>query len=107
MTEHLIEGIKLPPLKTRLFEIVKAEPGLSSGEIAKRIYAAATSLSKNAVRTHIKQINVALESTGVRICGYPHGGYRIERGLHENGQGVDREDGRHTGAAARAAAGAG
>lgn len=93
---NVIEGVRLPKFKARLFALIEAEPGLSCGALAGRMYSAPTEHAPQSVRSHIAQINEALAKTSVHIEGRPHSGYRIERGHriaqghHANGEGVGR-----------------
>lgn len=93
MTDTMIEGVRLTPLKAKLFALIEGQPGMSNGEIAMAFYAAATKETMALVRQHVIQINKLMASVGVRIYGHPYVGYRVERAKNEISEGVDRQVG--------------
>ena len=71
-------GLRLPPLKAKLFEIVRKHPGISSEELRTRLWAddpAGGQEDRKVLHVHINQTNHRLAPHGLRIRF--RGGYRI------------------------------
>jgi hypothetical protein len=61
----LREGVYLPPRKTEIFDIIKANPGITIEDIIPQL--SAPKINANAVRVHIFQINEYMASTDLSI----------------------------------------
>lgn len=76
MHDVVVEGVRLPRFKAQLFALISTSPGLLPSDLAVQLNNDAPT-----VRTHVSQINRALEkaSAHTRITG-GRKGYRIEVG---------------------------
>ena len=72
-------GVRLSPLKTRMFDIVtRAGPdGISSRDLFDMVYTSGDQ-SRDTLKAHIWQINDAISDEGYRIAGQD-GYYRLEK----------------------------
>jgi hypothetical protein len=62
MPGKIVHGVRLPQLKTELFDYIDRHPGMSGSELAARF-------GVEKISSHIWQINDALMDTGVQIRG--------------------------------------
>jgi hypothetical protein len=62
-------GVRLPPIKAAIFDAIKAAGpcGITSRGVLSSVYEARAKPSKNAVKSHVWQINEALENTDLII----------------------------------------
>jgi hypothetical protein len=74
---ELRAGRRLPPLKARLFDLVKraGAAGIATNDLYSALYPDASNRI-SAVKVHVAQINTKLTGTGVRISG-AGGRYRL------------------------------
>jgi len=68
-------GIAIPPLKLRIFDLIKSRPGITSAEIAAIVYD--TPDKAGIVRVHVGQLREMFLDHPVQIRGVAHYGYRI------------------------------
>jgi len=74
---EVVAGVRLTPLKASLLEFIKTHPGCTSIELGQRFYERKIRHPANSIRSHIYQINDALDGTGVRIRGDQFVGYHV------------------------------
>jgi DNA-binding response OmpR family regulator len=75
-------GVRLSPLKTRIFDLIKARPGITKKELCDIVYDTVSQSRLYTIGSHIAQIRDKLESTDVTIYSLPYHGYSV------GGQGV-------------------
>lgn len=68
-------GIALPPIKLRIFDLIKARPGITVAELSSIVYD--TSAKGEIIRVHIAQMRELFMDEPVTIRGIPHYGYRV------------------------------
>lgn len=73
--QHVRAGVKMTPIKARIFDLIFDRPGISRAEIAETIFK--TRERTKTVAAHIWQINELLQSTDVRLRGLSFYGYRV------------------------------
>jgi hypothetical protein len=70
-------GVRLTPLKARIFDLIRTHPGISIREINAIAFDGCK--SDATIKTHVCQINDALVETDVSIKGASGWGYHIVR----------------------------
>lgn len=70
-------GVMLTPIKAAIFDLIKARPGITNGELCRIVFDYKRSLT--CVRQHIYQINSLLAETDYTIRGTSLAGYRLVR----------------------------
>ena len=79
--ENVREGVRLTPLKARIFDLIKARPGITQGELCWIVYGVNAQAGQWTIGAHVHQIRNLLKGTGVIVQGVPHNGYSVrERG---------------------------
>jgi len=82
-------GVRLTPGKVRLYDLIACagESGIATVDLVE-----ITGLKAQCIKSHVWQINDALEESGYRIRGYGWGGNGQRDGLYRlvNGRGVRR-----------------
>ena len=77
--ENVREGVRLTPLKARIFDLIKARPGITQEELCWIVYG--VNAQAGQIGGHVHQIRNLLKGTGVIVQGVPHNGYSVrERG---------------------------
>jgi hypothetical protein len=78
----VVNGVRMPVFKVKLFRFIESHPGQSSGDLGKHFYPDDPLMRGPAqsIRSHIGQINDYLMDTRVRIRGGQWSGYYIDRG---------------------------
>ena len=82
------EGIRLTPLKARIFDLIKARPGISRKQLCELIYHSVSEASMFTIGSHVKQIREKFDMTTTTIRATPHNGYRIIK--QRLGQGLEK-----------------
>lgn len=78
MKSHIeVGGVRLPPIKARIFQLVRDRPNISSREICDEIYETVTERTIGLVRVHVTQMRDMLIGTGVTVRGMPGSGYLV------------------------------
>lgn len=77
---EVVAGVRLTQFKVRLLQFIKTHPGYTSAELGKHFYGNAMGNPGAAIRSHIYQINDALDATGLRIRGSVIAGYHLVGG---------------------------
>jgi hypothetical protein len=80
-------GVYLPPLKVKIYDIIRRAPGIPTELIAHKVYGTTSLPHQRLVRVHVSQINDMLAGSGVcisgdgkfRESGYGRGEYRVLR----------------------------
>jgi hypothetical protein len=74
-------GVRLPPLKARIFDLVQrgGEDGILASDLLNIAYADPPASGRKILSSHIHQINEAIEDTGYRIVGGQGGNRRPDR----------------------------
>ena len=75
----LREGIWLTPMKTRIFDLIKARPGISRKDLAWLLYESVNEARLLTVGSHVKQLRDKYLATDLYIHGTASHGYRIRR----------------------------
>ena len=73
------EGVRLTPLKAKIFDIIKRQPGVTRKELCYEIYETVSDARVLTIAAHVNQIRDKFESTETLIFGKRHYGYRIEK----------------------------
>jgi hypothetical protein len=73
------DGIRLTPIKARIFDLVSARPGITARELAGLIYEQVTEATTASTKSHIWQ----MRDLGVEIHGQQYAGYHIRKHHHE------------------------
>lgn len=83
--ERYVADPPLSGIKLRIYNLVRARPGITSDELADMVYAGYLNVGpdsgRKVIHVHINQINRCLRSIGsqVRIRGSRYYGYRVIR----------------------------
>jgi hypothetical protein len=76
-------GVRLPPLKARIFDLIMrgGEDGITARDVLDIAYSETDSVPPNldTLKSHVHQINEAIEDTGYRIVGGRGGNHRPDR----------------------------
>lgn len=72
-------GIRLTPIKAKIFDLVKKQPGVSLKEICWALYESVEESSIRTTKAHLSQIRDKFETTDILIIGVPHMGYKLEK----------------------------
>ena len=77
------EGVRLSPLKARIFDLIKARPGITKKELCDAIYDTVSEARLFTTGAHIAQIRDKFEATDITIRAVQYHGYRIgKRKVH-------------------------
>jgi hypothetical protein len=74
-------GLRLPPLKRCIFNLVRRRPGITAEELRSLVWASDPNCgpeNHKAVHVHVFQLNQLLAPAGITIRGSKSFGYRIE-----------------------------
>lgn len=78
---HVRAGVRLTPLKTRIFDLIKSRPGISRKEICWQVYDTVSEAKERTIAAHVVQIRDKFESTDLDIEGVSFEGYKfVKRG---------------------------
>jgi len=75
-------SIPLPPIKARIFDLVRRHPGINAETLRTLVWASDPSgvpEDPKVLHVHIHQLNRLLAAHGLRVHGSRSFGYRIER----------------------------
>lgn len=72
-------GVRLPPMKARIFDLIQARPGISGEDLCRLLYESVTPSSLVTTRVHVKQIREMLRGTGVAVLGHSYYGYHVTK----------------------------
>ena len=78
-------GVKLTPLKARIFDLIKARPGINRKELAYAVYSTVTEAHCYTVGAHVQQINDKMLLSDVKIRAAPYYGYRLYKRKSRDG----------------------
>jgi hypothetical protein len=70
-------GVQLTPLKARIFDAIRLNPGISRKELCQIIYSTVTAENILTIASHVQQIRDAFRDTTVTVRGKPWGGYVV------------------------------
>lgn len=73
-------GVPMTPLKSRIFDLIQLQPGISNRDLCKLIYESVTPQKMIAIRSHISQIREKLMNSGITVQRSKKWGYRIGKG---------------------------
>jgi hypothetical protein len=73
------EGVPLTPLKARIFDLIKARPGITRKELSWLLYESVTQGRLFTVGSHVKQIRDKYLATDLVIKASPYSGYTIRK----------------------------
>lgn len=77
MPSNIRYGVRLSPMKLRMFDAIKRNPGITQRQINDICYPG-KKITKNTISAHVGQINDLYAHTNIKIVGYQYSGYRIE-----------------------------
>lgn len=79
-------GVKLPPVKLRIFDAIKlgGDVGLTSREVIQIAYEGKTKPYVETIKSHVCQMNEMLDGTGLRIVSEYHDKHERYWVLHTN-----------------------
>jgi hypothetical protein len=74
-------GVRLPPLKARIFDLIMrgGEDGILANDLLNTAYVDQPASGRKNLSSHVFQINEAIEDTGYRIVGGRGGNRRPDR----------------------------
>jgi hypothetical protein len=72
------EGVKLTPIKARLYDLIKIHPGVTRAELADFIYPKVTPASTASIGSHVKQLrDLFKDHPKITVLGMSGHGYRV------------------------------
>jgi hypothetical protein len=73
-------GVRLTPLKARIFDLIESRPGITRREICDIVYDSVTEAAVYTVGSHVKQIRDKFLATDIVVRGVPNsGGYWVKK----------------------------
>jgi hypothetical protein len=72
-------GVVLSPFKARIFDLIKARPGISRKELCYELYESVTQANLMTTGAHVAQLRQAFSETDILIRARTHHGYRITK----------------------------
>lgn len=73
-------GVKLSPLKARIFDLIKDRPGISKKELCEIVYGAVSEARILTIGAHVAQLRDKFEATDLDIRAVQYSGYSITGG---------------------------
>ncbi len=70
-------GVRLTPLKARIFDLIKARPGINRKELCELIYGQVSFSGALTIGAHVSQIRDKFEATDTVVRAIAHNGYRV------------------------------
>lgn len=72
-------GVKLTPLKARIYDLIKGRPGITRKELCELIYGTVSEGRMFTIGSHVKQIRDKFVATDITVRAAPYYGYRIAK----------------------------
>jgi DNA-binding response OmpR family regulator len=73
-------GIRLSPLKARIFDLIKDRPGISKKELCEIVYGTVSEARILTIGAHVAQLRDKFEATDLTIRAVQYSGYSITGG---------------------------
>ena len=74
-------GVKLTPMKARIFDLIKARPGITKKELCMAVYDTVSEARILTIGAHVQQLREKFEATNLTIKAVQYSGYRITRAV--------------------------
>lgn len=72
-------GVRLPPMKMRIFDLIQARPGITNRELCELVYGRVDPAALVSTRAHIGQTRELMMNSGFTIKGISGNGYWLRR----------------------------